>query len=147
MIWPKKLSLTGERFGRSYRAAGARWLIAALLFVIPGATPALAAEIESDRPELTESAKLVPRGAVQMESGVAYSRERRAGRATEKTFEAGADFRIGVTRSVELNLGWDPLVRVREAPRTTLASATSPLECGIASSRASRMCRGRLTSR
>lgn len=87
--------------------------------MIPGATPALAAEIESDRPELTESAKLVPRGAVQMESGVAYSRERRAGRPTETTFEAGADFRIGVTRSVELNLGWDPLVRVRGAEDDT----------------------------
>jgi hypothetical protein len=87
--------------------------------LIPGAPPALAAEIEPDRPELTESAKLVPRGAVQMESGLAFSRERRAGRATEETFEAGADFRIGVTRNVELNLGWEPLVRVRGAEDDT----------------------------
>ncbi|HZO39999.1 MAG TPA: hypothetical protein VFE97_12325, partial [Methylomirabilota bacterium] len=85
--------MTGERVPRSGRAAGARCLIAALLLLIPGAPPALAAEIQPDRPELTESAKLVPRGAVQMESGLAFSRERRAGRATEETFEAGADFR------------------------------------------------------
>ena len=90
-----------------------RWLIAAFLLVISGAPPALAAEIEPDRPELTESAKLVPRGAVQMESGLASSRERRAGLATQKTFEADADFRIGMTRNVELNLGWEPLIRVR----------------------------------
>ena len=111
--------MTGERVERSCRAAGARCLITALLLLIPGAPPALAAEIQPDRPELTESAKLVPRGAVQMESGLAFSRERRAGRATEETFEAGADFRIGVTRNVELNLGWEPLVRVRGAEDDT----------------------------
>lgn len=37
----------------------------------------------------------------------------RPGLATEKTFEAVAEFRIGVTRNVEMNLGWEPLVRVR----------------------------------
>jgi len=62
-------------------------LVVALLLVIPSAPPTLAAEIEPDGPELTESAKLVPRGAVQLESGLAFSRERRAGLATEKTFE------------------------------------------------------------
>jgi hypothetical protein len=88
-------------------------LVVALLLVIPGGPPTLAAEIEPDRPELTESAKLVPRGAVQLESGLAFSRERRAGLAAEKTFEAEADLRVGVSRHIELNLGWQPLVRVR----------------------------------
>lgn len=54
-----------------------------------------------------------------MESGLAFSRERRAGRATEETFEAVADFRIGLARNVELNLGWEPLVRVRGAEDDT----------------------------
>jgi hypothetical protein len=88
-------------------------LVAALLLVISSAPLTLAAEIEPDRPELTESAKLVPAGAVQLEAGVAFSRERRAGLAPEKTFEAEADLRIGVSRDIELNLGWAPLVRVR----------------------------------
>jgi len=88
-------------------------LVVALLLVIPGVPPTLAVEIEPDRPELTESAKLVPRGAVQLESGLAFSRERRAGLAAKKTFEAEADLRIGVSRHIELNLGWEPLVRVR----------------------------------
>jgi len=85
----------------------------ALLLVIVSAPPIRAAEIEPDRPEITESAKLVPRGAVQLESGVAFSRERRAGLATERAFEAEADLRIGVTRDIELDVGWEPFVRVR----------------------------------
>lgn len=88
-------------------------LVVVLLLVIPSASPTLAAEIVPDRPELTESAKLVPRGAVQLEAGVALSHERRAGRGTEKTFEGEADLRIGVSHDIELNLGWEPLVRVR----------------------------------
>jgi Putative MetA-pathway of phenol degradation len=85
----------------------------ALLLVLAGAAPAIAQQIDPDRPELTESAKLVPRGAVQLESGLAYSRERRGGLATERTFEAEADLRIGAARDIELNVGWSPLVRVR----------------------------------
>jgi len=87
-------------------------LVVAVLLVVRGALPTLAAEIDPDRPELTESAKLVPRGAVQLESGVAFSRERRGGLGAEKTLEVEADLRIGVSRDIELNLGWSPLVRV-----------------------------------
>jgi hypothetical protein len=49
---------------------------------------------------------------VQLESGVAFSRERRGGFAAEKMFEVEADLRIGLARDIELNLGWSPLVRV-----------------------------------
>jgi hypothetical protein len=87
-------------------------LLLVVLLVVTEAPPARAADIEPDRPELTESAKLVPRGAVQLESGLAFSRERRAGREAEKTFEAEGDLRIGVLRDLELNLGWAPLVSV-----------------------------------
>jgi hypothetical protein len=90
-----------------------RGLRLGLLLLALCAAPSIAAEIEVDRPELTESAKLVPRGAIQLESGVAFSRERQAGLAPERTFQAEADLRIGLARNVELNLGWDPLVRVR----------------------------------
>jgi Putative MetA-pathway of phenol degradation len=87
-------------------------VVVALLLVIVSAPTTPAAEIDPDRPELTESAKLVPSGAVQLEAGVAFSRERRAGLATERTFEAEEDLRIGVSRNIEVNLGWEPLVRV-----------------------------------
>jgi hypothetical protein len=88
-------------------------LVGAVVLAVASLQPAVAQEIDPDRPELTESAKLVPRGAVQLESGVGYSRERRGGLAAERTFEAEADLRIGVSRDIELNLGWSPLVRVR----------------------------------
>ena len=82
-----------------------------LAAVLLGA-PAHAQEIDPDRPELTESAKLVPRGALQLESGLALSRERRGGRSADKSFEAEADLRIGVMPDLELDLGWSPLVHV-----------------------------------
>lgn len=83
-------------------------LVVALLV----SAPALAQEIDPDRPELTESAKLVPRGAWQLESGLALSRERQGGRRAESAFEAEADLRIGVARDLELDVGWAPLVHV-----------------------------------
>jgi Putative MetA-pathway of phenol degradation len=75
--------------------------------------PAFADRIDPDRPEVTESAKLVPRGSVQLETGVAVSKERRAGEPTEWTLEFEAEFRIGLTRQLELDLEWEPLVLVR----------------------------------
>ena len=88
-------------------------VVVALLLLSVGAPAVRAADIDPDRPELTESAKLVPRGAMQLESGVAWSQERRAGVAGERTFQLEADLRIGVAHDVELNLEWEPLVRVR----------------------------------
>jgi hypothetical protein len=88
-------------------------VVVALLLVSVSAPAIPAAEVDPDRPEVTESAKLVPRGAVQLESGVALSRERRAGVVAERTFQIEADLRIGVAHDLELNLGWEPLVRVR----------------------------------
>ncbi|HEX3178947.1 MAG TPA: transporter [Methylomirabilota bacterium] len=98
---------------RISRAAGraARLLVVIVLLAI--ASVGVAEEIQPDRPELTESARLVPRGAVQLEAGMALSQERRAATATEKRVESETDLRIGVADDVELNLGWEPLVRVR----------------------------------
>jgi hypothetical protein len=84
----------------------------ALLIVGVFAAPALAADIDPDRPELTESAKLLRRGFVQLESGLVFSRERRGGLTAEKTFEAEADLRIGLLHDLELNIGWEPVVSV-----------------------------------
>ncbi len=90
-----------------------RCLVLIVGVVLASAVIGFAEEIQPDRPEQTESAKLVPRGAVQLESGLLFSRERRAGLTAEKTFEAEADLRVGVARNFELNLRWEPLVSVR----------------------------------
>ena len=98
--------------GRREIRAGRR-IAVAVVFLIWSVPSARAAEIEPDRPEVTESARLVPRGALQLESGLAYSRERRGGRPTEEIFEAETDLRIGLLHDVELDVGGSPLVRVR----------------------------------
>src|SRR5215470_189482 len=95
------------------RAAGAS-LAATALFVIVSATNTTAAEeIQSDRPEVTESARLLPRGTAQLETGFLYSSQRAAGLPTEKVFGIEGVLRIGLARDFELNLESDPLVRVR----------------------------------
>jgi len=95
------------------RAAGAS-LAATALFVIVSATNTTAAEeIQSDRPEVTESARLLPRGTAQLETGFLYSSQRAAGLPTEKVFGIEGVLRIGVARDFELNLESEPLVRVR----------------------------------
>jgi hypothetical protein len=104
---------------RDETAQAALRIAVAIALMAAGVPAARAAEIEPDRPEVTESARLVPRGALQLESGLAYSRERRGGRPTDETFEAEADLRIGVSHDLELNLGWSPLVRVRGADDDT----------------------------
>jgi len=104
---------------RAWRPPAVLVAIVAHLLVLADTPPTRAAEIEPDRPEVTESARLVPRGAVQLESGLVFSRERRAGLAAERTFAAEADLRLGVARHVELNLGWQPLVRLRGSENDT----------------------------
>jgi hypothetical protein len=94
------------------RAARGR-LAFALLLCVSLVGRAVAAEIEPDRPELTESARLVPRGSLQLETGVVFSGERRAGNASEHAFNIEADLRIGVTRQIEVDLEGEPFVRVR----------------------------------
>jgi len=93
--------------------AAPRRLALAALLALSAVGPAHAASIEPDRPELTESARLVPRGSLQLETGVVFSSERRAGTSTEHTFDIEADLRIGVTRHLEVDLEGEPFVRVR----------------------------------
>jgi len=70
-------------------------------------------EIQPDRPEITESARLVPRGSVQLETGLTYSKESRAGRRAATVLGTEADLRIGLARNFELNIEGEPFVRVR----------------------------------
>jgi hypothetical protein len=100
-----------SRFDRLPRPA---LLFALALLLAPGRPGAARAEeIQPDRPETTESARLVPRGSFQLETGIAYSKERRAGTATERTLGTEADLRIGVTRQLEVDIQGEPFARVR----------------------------------
>lgn len=63
-------------------------------------------ELVTDRPDATESAATVPRGLWQLETGALFSTES-AGRVEVEVIEApGTLLRIGLTRSLELRLGW-----------------------------------------
>ncbi len=98
--------------------AGLALIIGALLTL--GAAGAVrAAEIEPDRPDVSESAKLVPRGAFQLETGIAFSRESKAGERAERRAEVEAELRIGVTRQFELDLRVEPFVRLRDSEEDT----------------------------
>jgi hypothetical protein len=91
-----------------------RLLLAIALLVALAPAPVAAVEqIEPDRPEQTDSARLAPAGGYQLEAGVVYSKERRAGAASERTFTVEADLRIGIARQLELDLEGEPFVRVR----------------------------------
>jgi outer membrane putative beta-barrel porin/alpha-amylase len=91
----------------------ARLWALALLAALSTADHALADEIQPDRPELTDSAKLVPVGSVQLEAGVALARTGRGGAVAEHTLGIEATLRIGAARHLELDLEGEPFVRVR----------------------------------
>jgi outer membrane putative beta-barrel porin/alpha-amylase len=85
----------------------------ALLTALSTAGHALAEEIQTDRPELTDSAKLVHAGSVQLEAGVAFSRTRRASASAEHALDVEANLRIGAARQLEIDLETEPFARVR----------------------------------
>jgi hypothetical protein len=89
-------------------------LAAAALLVSVG--PALGAEddvIDPDRPDVTNSAKTVGRGRVQLETGVLYERTRLAASPAERRMAIEAALRVGLTESLELDIGAEPIVRLR----------------------------------
>jgi Putative MetA-pathway of phenol degradation len=105
--------MAGHRAARTRRRL--RAVLVSLVFVLAPrwAAIARAEEIQPDRPEVTESARLVPPRTVQLETGVLVSRQRTAGLPAERIVGAEADLRIGVARQVEVNIEGDPFVRVR----------------------------------
>lgn len=90
-------------------------VVALLLAVVATVVPARAAEdqVEPDRPDLTNGAKTVPRGAFQIETGIEYSRTSQAATATERRFLVDALGRVGVADRLELQISWQPLVHLR----------------------------------
>jgi hypothetical protein len=83
------------------------------------AATAVAEEIQPDRPEVTESARLVPRGGFQLETGLVVSRQRFAGQPAQEILGIEADLRIGVTRHLEVDIEGDPVIHARGPEENT----------------------------
>lgn len=68
-------------------------------------------ELVTDRPDFTESSQVVPRGWVQIESGLALETSQAGNR---RTISFGTPlFRIGLIRKLELRIGSDGLISQR----------------------------------
>ena len=83
-------------------------LPSALLWLWPLA--AIAQDINPDRPDLTTSAELVPRGALQIETGLEYERARVGGGPTQQQLTVQAVLRAGLTAVLEASLESEPFV-------------------------------------
>jgi hypothetical protein len=71
---------------------------------------ALAQDINPDRPDLTTSAELVPAGALQLETGLEYERERVGGGPTRQQLTTQAVLRAGLLARLEVSLEGEPFV-------------------------------------
>jgi hypothetical protein len=88
--------------------------LAAGLALGPNAAFAVDADsTETDRPDVANSATTVPPGAFQIESGIAYARQRAAAAPTQYTTSLELTLRAGLTPSLEVRLDGDPVVHMR----------------------------------
>lgn len=71
---------------------------------------ALAQDINPDRPDLTTSAEPVPAGALQLEIGLEYERERSGGAPTRRQLTVQAVLRAGLATRLEVSLEGEPFV-------------------------------------
>jgi hypothetical protein len=86
-----------------------------VLILVLAAAPGFAQEddLNSDRPGVGTSAITVPRGTLQLETGIDYARERRAGEPTERRTSLATLVRFGLLDGVELRLEGEPVVALR----------------------------------
>jgi hypothetical protein len=86
-----------------------------LLTLVIVAAPAWGQEgdVDPDRPGVGTSPLTVPRGALQVETGVDHGRERRAGESTERRTSLVTTLRYGLRDGVELRLDMEPIVALR----------------------------------
>ena len=118
-------------------------ILLALLFALP--TLGLTAQIITDRPDVTESAVVVPKGSVQVESGLKY--ERNGFTFAEKEFSRdhitwnSSLIRFGITNNqwlripLELRLGTDYVqslfVNLTDETYTNLGEGWDPFYAGL----------------
>lgn len=81
--------------------------------------------IQVDRPSVSTSASTVPPGAMQIESGLEYSRTSIAGSPDERRFTLDVTLRAGLTERIEIRLDGQPLVLTRGAQDDTGAGDLS----------------------
>ena len=95
----------------------AAWSLGAACWaVVVTASVAPAAEserIQTDRPSVSTSTYTVQPGAVQIESGVEYSRTSTGGSPAERQFSLDVTLRAGLTDQLELRLDVLPVVATR----------------------------------
>ncbi len=84
-----------------------------LLLACGGAAWAQEDEVETDRPDVSNSTKTVAPGAVQIETGVAYAHTRVGGAAADRQLSAEATVRVGLTERLEVSVDAEPFVRLR----------------------------------
>jgi hypothetical protein len=97
-------------------------IVAACGLLLLAAVAAAAADedaIDPDRPDISNSAKTVRPGRVQLESGVVFERTRTAGQPTERRLAAEAVVRIGLLPRLEVRVEGEPFVRLRGAEEAT----------------------------
>jgi hypothetical protein len=87
---------------------------AMVLLALAGAGAGVADEptaVDPDRPSVSTSARTVPPGAAQIETGVAYAYARVANGPADKQLFMEATARVGVTSALELRIDGQPVVR------------------------------------
>ena len=92
-------------------------LIAFCAILALGTSVAVAEEdlIPTDRPSLSTSTVTVPPGALQIESGVEYTRSRLSHGQNEQQFLVDVLLRTGITSRLEARLDMNPLVWLKDA--------------------------------
>jgi hypothetical protein len=94
-------------------------VLAVLLLAAPPARAQERPPIAPDRPGVGTSAQPVARGALQIEAGVDYARERTAGEPTEHRTAAALSARYGLLDSLELRIDGEPVVALRSGEDVT----------------------------
>lgn len=106
-----------RRHGLARRGWALRAALVALVPICATYSPSAAAEetseVDPDRPDISNSARTLPRGIVQVESGTEYARTSRGGTSAERRLAVQLDVRAGLTDRLEARLESEPLVRLR----------------------------------
>lgn len=94
-------------------SAGVRWCVFLGALVLFRSAPASAegpGDLVTDRPDQTESSVVVPRGWVQLEVGWGFTRYDEGGVRLEVHEVPASLLRVGLSRKVELRIGWTGFV-------------------------------------
>lgn len=92
--------------GRGIALLLSSWVVGSWLGLAPPAAAEESFELVTDRPDQTESSVVVPRGFYQLEVGWLFTRDDEAGERTEVQEIPSSLLRVGLSRSVELRIGW-----------------------------------------